>query len=198
MTPRTAPDEGPTGTERLRFDARYARLGAASAVVASVGLVALAGLPGVVAAAALVAAWVLLPASYAFALGQVALVALAPGGGLLGVAVAEAGLLGVLLAPATTLPEPGPPVALAVAWALGGVALAWASAGGTGGTAGTAGAGTVGAGVLAPWQAGFALIAVTALAAYGLHRYQLVSLGLVEADDSRTDDGSAGGGHDEQ
>ena len=160
------------------FDDERTRLGAVGVVVAGIGLVALAGLPGVVAAVLLAVAWILLPATYAFAVGQIALVALASDGALVGFAAVEVGLLGVLLAPATRLADPVPPVALAVAWVLAGVALAWASTG--------AGA------PLDPWLAGLALVTLTALAAYVVHRYQLVALGLV-ADDSpdRADDGDA-------
>lgn len=161
------------------------RLGGASALVAAVALVVSAGveepvaaLQGVVAAVVVLTAWYLSAPTYAFALGNVALVAVLPETAIVRMVVVEAGLLGMLLASATTLDDsdhsadgPDHPAHLAVAgvvvlvlaWAIAGGALAWASAGD----------------LLGLPVAGGLLIALTALVVYGLHRYQLVSLGVV-------------------
>lgn len=175
-----------TVADRIEFGDEYAsdrertRVGAAAVLVAGLGLVAAAGLSGVAAAAVLGIAWLLLAPTYAFAVGQVAVVAFAAGGGpfgaaagllggassveVVGIVIAEVGLFGLLLAPATALANPRGPVALAVGWALGGGALAWISA----------------ESGLAPWLAGLVLLGATGLAAYVLHRYQIVALGLAE------------------
>ncbi len=136
------------------------RLGGASILVAAGAFVLLGGAPGVAAAAALVAVWFLLPATYAFALGNVALAALVGSSNLVALAVVEAGLFGVLLAPAGYLDRPGRPVAIAAGGAAVGVALAWAASRGT----------------LGLPLAGLGVIAATGLGGYGLHRSQLAAL----------------------
>ena len=166
------------------FAAERTRLGGASALVAAVALVVSAGVEGLVvglqglaAAAVVVSAWYLLPPTYAFALGNVALVAVLPETAVGRMVVVEAGLLGILLASATTLDSPGQSddsghsvlsilvgALVVLAWTLAGGAFAWASARGD----------------LRLSVAGGFLIALSAFAAYGLHRYQLVSLGVVD------------------
>ncbi|WP_128478743.1 hypothetical protein [Halorussus pelagicus] len=140
--------------------AERSRLGGASVLLAAGAFVLFAGAPGIAAAAALLAVWVALPATYAFALGNVALAALVGSGSLVELAVVEACLLGVLLAPAGRLAAPGRPVVVAAGGAAAGAALAWAT------SQGALGLGT----------AGLAVVAATGLGGYGLHRYQLVTL----------------------
>lgn len=156
-----------SGSERA-----YTRVGAVAVLVIAVGLIVAAGLRGVAAAAVVGIVWLLLRPLDAFAVGQVAVVVFARSGpsldiglGAVGIAVTEIGLFGLLLAPATHLSNPRNSVGLVVGWALAGGLLAWAST----------------TSVLAPWLAGLVLLGFTGLAAYGLHRYQLVSLGLTEA-----------------
>lgn len=101
----------------------------------------------------------------AFALGQVVLVALVPPGGALAILViAEIGLLGVLCSPAVDHHDPG---RLLVASLLAGLAV-----------------GAIGWLTLrssqAVWLAAGALVVATAFLAYGIHRYERVTLGLVE------------------
>jgi hypothetical protein len=170
-----------------RFDPsnERTRLGGAGALVAAVGLLVF---PGGNAAVAIVGAlvvlggWYLAGPAYAFALGHLALAAMMPEGGgffqgpdLVWLVPIEVGLLGTLLASLT-----GPSRdriwvrgwILVVGWVVVGGLLAWASAESSLGL---------------PAAAGL-LVAVFALAAYGLHRYQLVSLGLVGEGDSGSDD----------
>jgi hypothetical protein len=182
--------ESEAGTERRRpegLTADRTRLGGASALLAAVALIGLTGGRPVVAVLgglAVVASWWLLAPTYGFALGHVALAAVLPvnalaGGVPLELLAVEVGLVGMLLASAVdrgVWPERGdaehevqtgrsvaPSIGLILAWTLGGGALAWIAAG-SGLDLRTAGALVVGA---------------SGLAAYGLHRYQLVSLGLV-------------------
>lgn len=158
------------------FATERTRLGGASALVAAAALVAVAGgrvAIAILGALVVLTAWYFLSPTYAFALGNVALVALVPEvttATLARVAVVEAGLLGVLLASATTFTGPDRPAPLAVSavllvlgWVLVGGALAWASA----------------RSLLWLPVAGGLLVALAAFAAYGLHRYQLVAVGAV-------------------
>jgi hypothetical protein len=178
-------DPRPASSERTR-------LGWASALIAAVALLAVPGGQAAVAIAGalgVLGAWYLLAPTYAFALGHVALAAVLPEGGafargasLVWVAAVEAGLLGMVLSSATEFREfsSSDPdgegemssrstslavvgAGLVLGWVVVGGLLAWAS----------------GRSSLGLPTAGALLVALTALAAYGLHRYQLVSLGLV-------------------
>jgi hypothetical protein len=169
---------------------------------------ALIGLPSghavvaILGAIVVLAAWYLSAPAYAFAFGHVALAAVLPEGAFaqgthLGwMAVIEAGLLGILLAStldhspvrfgdlrasenrddseglgdSASLAVVG--VGLVLGWVVVGGALAWVS------TRSSLGL---------PAASGL-LVTPTALVAYGLHRYQLVSLGLV-GDDEEDDEG---------
>lgn len=175
---------GDAVADRLAGSSQRPRLGGASALVAAVGLVGLPGESAMVAvlgALAVLIAWSLVPPTYAFALGHVALAAVLPEAAfaqwptLVWLAVVELGLLGVLLASATsseylsdTEESPRGERAEIVAggivlgWTLLGGALAWASVRPSLGLPATGGL----------------LVVLTGVAAYGLHRYQLVSLGL--------------------
>ncbi|WP_135854099.1 hypothetical protein [Halorussus salinus] len=144
--------------ERL---ADRSRLGGASLVVVAAALVLLYGAPGVAAAAAVVACWLALPATYAFALGTVALAALA-GESVAEIALVEVGLVGLLVAPAGLLDRPARPVGIAVVAVAAGGALAWATSHGAIGLP----------------LAGLVVLGGTALGGYALHRYQLVNIGL--------------------
>ncbi|WP_276302466.1 hypothetical protein [Halorussus lipolyticus] len=104
------------------------RFGMVAALLTGLGFVAVAGLPGLAAAALLGSAWVLGP-TYAFVLGHVALAAVRPAS-LVALALLEVGLFAVLLAPAVTVENPAFPVAVTVAAAGVGGALSWASTGG--------------------------------------------------------------------
>lgn len=139
------------------------RLGGASVLLAASAFVLFAGALGITAAAVLLVVWYALPATYAFALGNVALAALVGSGNPIQLAVVEVGLLGVLLAPAGRLKAPGRPIVIAVLGVAIGTGLAWA----------------VSRGLLSFSVAGVAVVAMTGLGGYGLHRYQLVGLGLV-------------------
>lgn len=147
--------------EAVDSTADRSRLGGAGALLAAGALVLFAGAPGIAAAAAVLATWFALPATYAFALGNVALVALVGSSDLVRLAVVEAGLVVALLAPAGRLDGPGRPVALALGGVAAGAGLAWAASRGALGTA----------------TAGLAVVAATGLGGYGLHRYQLAALG---------------------
>jgi hypothetical protein len=153
------------------------RVGGVSALVAAVALVVSAtlqgfdaGLQGTVGAVVVLAAWYLSGPTHAFTLGNIALVSVLPKDAVGQMVVVEAGLLGMLLAFAATLDGPDHSarsglagVLLVLAWSFAGGAFAWAVAR---------------SGLAFP-VAGGLLIALFALAAYILHRYQLVSLGIV-------------------
>jgi hypothetical protein len=149
-----------------RLDGRLAdrsRLGGAGLVVVAAAFVLLAGAPGVAAAAAVVVCWVVFPATYAFALGNVALAALVGESAVLEIALVEVALVGLLVAPAGRLGRPARPVAIAVVAVAAGGALAWATS----------------RGAIGLPLAALAVVAGTALGGYGLHRYQLVDLDRV-------------------
>lgn len=106
-------------------------LGGAAAVLTAVAFAATAGVPGVVAGVLVVTAWSLSP-TYAFAFGQVAVVALVAGDVASAVAI-EAGLVATVLAPVASHDNAGSRVPLALGGVLGGAlvgaASAWASGG---------------------------------------------------------------------
>ncbi|WP_135828658.1 hypothetical protein [Halorussus halobius] len=186
-----APDRSDLAGAVERADRERTRAGAVALLAAALGLVALGGLRGVAGAAVLGIAWLLLAPTETFAVGQAAAVALAVDGGpfglgiglpggastatVAGVALAEAGLFGLLFAPDRRPATPAGSAALAVGWALGGGALAWA-----------------GRSWLAPWLGALVLLGATGLAAGLLHRYQVVSLGLAAGAER------PGGGSDER
>lgn len=139
------------------------------AFAVGVAFVAFGGVRGLAGAVLFVGAWYLLGTTYAFAVGNVAVVGLLGDAGLLVVAGVEVGLLVVLLSPALTLDDrTGPVLVLFGVLALGG-ATAWATA----------------QSLVGLPAAAVGLTATVWLVAYGLHRWQLVGLGLVdEADHS--------------
>ncbi|WP_290819285.1 hypothetical protein [Halovivax sp.] len=155
---------GTTGSAELgRPDRSAGSALAAATLVVAFGLVA--GPIGVFAGIATVAIWYAVGVPYALAVGHVALVALVPGGiDPLSFALVEVGFVTILLASVAD-PDRRPiaTVAIASAVALGGTA--WL--------------------VLAfqpLWLAAAAQLGVLATVAYALHRYELVSLGLVTDD----------------
>lgn len=162
-----------TATERNRMPTERSRLGGASTLVAAVALIAVAGERwpvAVIGALVILSVWYLLPPPYAFALGNVALVAVLPEIDLMRTTVVEVGLLGALLTSATTaitsdrhLPIDVSGVLLVLGWVLVGGVLAWASI----------------RSLLRLPVAAVLLVALTALTAYGLHRYQLVAIGVI-------------------
>lgn len=138
--------------------------GGLAALLAAGALVALGGPLGAGAGVALVTCWYLLGPVYAFAVGQVAVVALAGDWPLRYVAGAELAVLAVLVAPDL------------------------ATARGRRLAAGTvAGIGVLGGGAFVAqltwettWATAVVLVGVVALASYGLHRYELVATGGAE------------------
>lgn len=141
------------------------KFGGVAAVLSAVGIALGGGLGAVAGSALLVAAWLLVDRVYAFALGQVLFVAIMPDPTPLQLAVVQAGLFGLLVAPGLRdVPSR----------TLG--AFAVSSAGLIGVVAGVRDV----TGQL--WPAVVALGATVTLCGYVLHRYQLVTLDLVEAD----------------
>lgn len=146
------------------FDDFETLLGGASALFAAVVVAVVGGLPGMVTAVLVPVAWYALPSTYAFAVGQIGVLAVLDTGNPAALLAAQVGLLGVLLAPAVELSDTEQLVAVTLAWVGVGGLAAWASTRPTVGIS----------------LAGGTLVIATALVAYGLHRYQQVSLGLVE------------------
>lgn len=122
-----------------------------------------AGIPGVVAGVVLWLSSFWLRPIFVFAAGQFALLALFPEGVPLGrLVLAEAGLLGTLAGSVVRTPDPSRTVAVTLAAFLGLGAL-------------------LRAGRLwgdAVWISGALLIGSVAIVSYGLHRYELVLMGL--------------------
>lgn len=144
-------------------DERAAAAVLAFALLAAGAFVAFAGLRGGVAALAVLAAWLALDETYAFAVGQVGVVAFLGDASAIALGLAEVGLFGLLLVPLTAAVGLGRTVGVAVGWtAVGGLA-AWAAA-----------ERLIGIPVAAA-----VVLAATALAAFALHRYQRVELGGV-------------------
>lgn len=141
------------------------KFGGVAAVLSAAGIALGGGLGDVAGSALLVVAWVLVDRVYAFALGQVLFVAISPDPTPLQVGVTQAGLFGILVAPGLR----DAPIRTLGAFAV-------ASAGLVGVVAGVHDV----TGQL--WPAVVALGATVALCGYVLHRYQLVTLGLVEVD----------------
>jgi hypothetical protein len=143
----------------------------ASLALAGLGFSLVGGLSGVVAALVLGAAWYALPAPYAVAGGHLFLVALLPTDpGLLQVAPAEVGLLGILAADAPDAAAPGRFVSV-----LAGVALLLSGVASFGFRLGGIAMGAV------------SLAVVALLMGYGLHRYELLRLGLLDVPSSNPD-----------
>ena len=165
----TESDPSETGTSTPSPDHRVRALpGAIATVGVTVLLWMLSGPIGLVGGGVLFVSWAVLPATYAFAVGQIVFVALTrPASvtevGLLPLALLELGLAGVLVGP-----ELGSAVARRTAGRtllggalLSGVALASYALWGR------------------VWIAATVLVGIGALGAYGLHRYELVVLGKV-------------------
>lgn len=145
-----------------------------SQAIASLALLVLfwlaAGIPGVLSGVATVAVWYALGAPYAIAAGTVGLVVTAPTGQAT-LPLAGGAFLAVLLASALAAPEPG-------RYALG-VSLGAAVFG-------------VGTWVLVQttvlWLATAVLLAGSAVTAYGLYRFHLLQLGLLDDTDDTARD----------
>lgn len=131
---------------------------------AGVALLAVGGPVGGVAALAALVCWYWLGPTYAFAVGQVGLVAVALDAPVPWLAGAQAAVLAVLVAPDLT--------SLRDAWLAAGT------------VAGTALLGGLAYLALVAWDelwaAAVVLLAAGALAGYGLHRYELVATGGVD------------------
>lgn len=161
-------------------------LGGVGVLTVTAVLVVFGSLQGLLAAVVVAGGWFLLANTYAFALGQVALVSALPGDPV-AFAVAQAGLLAVLFGPLAE--GVGPWVAddrgrdAAESRELAALTAVGLLAGGVAAWVGQQS--PVGLPVT-----GLLLVGGLALAAYGLHRYQLVALGLVG--EPEADDDSAG------
>lgn len=139
-------------------------LGGLGVLVATGALGLLAGPWGLLAGLATAVAWYALPAPSAFAAGAVLALPATADAPLAAVVAVQVGLLAVL---AGSLLDVDEPLGALFAFALATLALA-----------------AVGWGVLRAgrplWLATLALALVAATAAYGLHRYERVRLGLIE------------------
>ena len=134
-------------------------------LVATLAVGVAVGPLGILMAVGVASAYYVVSATAAFALGQVILVALVPSGGIFVILVlAEIGLLGVLC---STIVDHGDSARLLVASVLAGLAI---------GAIGWLSFQTS----QAVWIAASALALATAFSAYGIHRYERVTLGLVE------------------
>lgn len=154
---------GPAGSQAVSGRLTARTVGSGLVVTLGFGLVG--GDTGLLAAGALVAAWYLSSVPVTVAIGHVLLGALLSGEpGAIGIGIAELGLLGLLstAGPLDTLRDGA--VLLGFTALLGGVAAAGWEAGGV-----TAAAG--------------ALAGTAVLVGYGLHRYELLRLGLIESDE---------------
>lgn len=139
------------------------------AALAAAGVVgALAGPPGLAAGLALVGAWYALGPAYAFAAGQVAVAALLGGAALARLAAAQAAVFAVLVAPDV---GDGRGRRLAAGTALGAAALGAAAALAQGAWDAT-------------WITAAVVVGGVAVAAYGLHRYELVATGAARGERS--------------
>jgi hypothetical protein len=190
-------DAGRATDESLRARTERTRLGGAGALVAAVALVAFPSetpFVAVLGAVVVLGSWYLLAPSYAFAFGHVALAAVLPEAGMLSEAgaVAEAGtvalgsdllwltavevgLVGMLVASvaggAWRDDETGPR-RTSTALVGAGIVLGWVAGGGVLSLASVRSS-------VGLQTAGGVLVVSAGIAAYALHRYQLVSLGLV-------------------
>ena len=154
----------------IRSPNRRARafLGGIAAVAVTLGFWVVSGTLGLVGGGVLLVAWAVLPATYAFAIGQIAFIAVTrpetlSETGLLIPVLVEVGLVGVLVGPAIQSPR-GRQTA---GWTL----------------LGTAVLGGIALGSYAFWDqlwiAATVLVGLSALVTYGFHRYELVVLGKV-------------------
>ncbi|MFB6296223.1 MAG: hypothetical protein ABEH66_05190 [Halobacteriales archaeon] len=140
------------------------RIGIAAIALAGLGFLVAGGLPGIAAAVALAGSWYALPAPYAVAIGHLLLAVLLPETpGVLALIPAELGLLGVLGAEALPRDEFFPLAALLLAFVflLSDAAILGFLIGGL------------------P-AAALALVAAGVAIGYGLHRYELLRLGLLD------------------
>jgi len=135
-------------------------LGGVELAVTAVLLGLLAGPPGLAVGAGLLVCWLLLPVAYTVALGQFALLALFPASTPVAL-LAEAGLVGAL---AASVVGSVAPLRSLLAMGVGGGFLA-----------------ALVVAAPTPAVAALAVLAVGALLSYGLHRYELVEMGLVPA-----------------
>jgi hypothetical protein len=142
------------------------RTSAVGVVLATAAFSVAAGPTGLLTSIAVVITWCLLSAPFAFAVGQLAFIVLFPAGSSLSqLALIEVGLLSILLGSVLRLDKPGRAVTVIV--------LAFAGLG-TSAWVGFKMADTL-------WPAVLTVAASAIIAVYGLHRYERVRLGLVEA-----------------
>ncbi|MDQ2052623.1 hypothetical protein RBH26_19375 [Natronolimnohabitans sp. A-GB9] len=141
------------------------------ALMVLTALCALAAGPiGLLAGLASAVAWYALGVPYAIAVGHIVLAPVAVGGtDPMTVLLVELGYLAVVIAPVVDVREPRRTGAVAVTSAAGFVGVGW-----------------VAAHRLSLWLAAVVVCLAVGLVAYGLHRYELVRLGLV-SDDRSTD-----------
>lgn len=146
---------------------RRSPVGALAVLLTLAGLVTAAGLPGLLVGLGVAVCWYAAPAPFAAALGALGLVALLPADApLLRALPAGLGLAGVLVAasPATTRRlDFGAAYVVALAPLLVAAWTGWAWGG-------------------AVWTGALALAVVAAVLSYGIHRYERLRFGLLEAD----------------
>ncbi|WP_265111034.1 hypothetical protein [Halosolutus halophilus] len=147
--------------------ARWPEMGAILGLLLVVGL--RAGPPGVLAGSGTIVVWYALGTPYALAIGHLLLVPLFPAGiDPVSLALVEAGFLALLVAPAVRTRSPVGVATVTVGTAVSVAGLAWLAL------------------RWHPlWVAAATTVGLLALAHYGLYRYALVSLGLVDDDPTR-------------
>jgi hypothetical protein len=139
--------------------------GGLAALAVAVVLAVLAGPPGAVAGAVVLASWYVLGSLYAFAVGQVAVVAFVGDWPVVYLAMSEAAAFAVLVAPDVATAR-GRRLAVGTVLVSGLV-------------------GIVAYGAMVTWEmtwvTAVVLLGVAGVVVYGLHRYELVATGAVDA-----------------
>ena len=143
-------------------------LGGVGVFGTAVGLGLVGGSPGIAVGVVVALSWLVLPSTHVFTLGHVlALVALPAAASTTVIAGLEGGLLAILVGPATRLDEPVPLLVLTLAIAGPLAAIVWLWSPALGGITPTAAA----------------LLVVGAVTAALLHRYEVVSMEALYADE---------------
>lgn len=138
-------------------------VGAIGLLVTVSAFAVVAGAEAAFVATTLVVVWLLLPSVYVVAAGHVLIAAYVPDSTVIEFLVVEVGLLILLFEGIRTLPRPGALLSRSV-FAAGGLSAVIAVVISLDGRL---------------WVAVVGLLAALALTAYGIHRYELVRLGLV-------------------
>lgn len=144
-------------------------IGSIAVLVTIAAFAVVGGAPGALAATALVPVWLLLPGVYVVAFGHVLLAAFAGDLDVVSVLAVELGLLLVLADAANAYPRPGTLFANTV-FAAGGLVVVTAA---------------ILVAEVALWIAAGGLLVAFGTVTYGIHRYELVSLEVIN-DESGT------------